>query len=140
MKIKAGTFNIRHEKDYGRYLSTGEEKIDLEQMADTVRKMDVNFCGLNGIRHQTGEGVCNQAEVIAGKSGWHFTFAPPIEIRHGAYGNALVSPFPIKKARTMTDTAALNEDSMLTSPSKFEKVEISCINAFCFGYNFCTLS
>lgn len=101
MRIKAGTFNIQHGKDYPYFLDTGRERIDLGLMAETVRKMDVDFCGLNEVRNQTGAGLCNQAEAIAAKLGWHWAFVPAIAIKHGFYGNGIVSRFPIREVRAV---------------------------------------
>ena len=101
MKIKAGTFNIQHGKDYRHFLETGKERIDLQLMADTIRAMDVDFCGLNEVRNQDGEGLCNQAKIIGNLLGWESVFTAAIPIRNGFYGNALVSRFPIRTVKAI---------------------------------------
>lgn len=96
MKIKIGTFNTQHGLDLMHHRRTQEMRIDLDRVAETVREMDVDICGLNEVRNQTGEGLCNQAQFIGEKLGWYYAFVPAISIRNGTYGNAIVSRYPIK--------------------------------------------
>ncbi|MBP3300014.1 MAG: endonuclease/exonuclease/phosphatase family protein [Clostridia bacterium] len=110
MELKIATFNIQHGRDHPHGLKTGEEKIDLALMAETIRKMDVDLCGLNEVRNQD---FCNQAEEIAKILGWHYVFCPAIEIRNGTYGNALVSRFPIKAVRAVPITTSFLERNPL---------------------------
>ena len=101
MKLKIGTFNIQHGRNHARYLHECVEYIDLDGVADIIREHGIAICGLNEVRCQTGDGYCNQAQVIADKLGYHCFFAPAIAIQNGTYGNAIVSQYPIRSARAI---------------------------------------
>lgn len=102
MKLKIGTFNIQHGRDHARYLVDGEERIALLGVADVIRAHGIEVCGLNEVRNQSGgEGLCDQARVIADALGYHSYFARAIDIPKGEYGNAIVSKYPIDSVRTV---------------------------------------
>ncbi|MBO5222222.1 MAG: endonuclease/exonuclease/phosphatase family protein [Clostridia bacterium] len=101
MNLSIATFNIQHGKDYAHYKATGEEKIDLKLMADTIRAMNVSVCGLNEVRNQEEGGLVNQAKVIGEHLGWNYAFVSAIPIKNGYYGNALVSRYPITAVKSV---------------------------------------
>ena len=100
MKLTVASYNILHgENDELR--QQGMHVIDLDRTAETIRALKADICGLNEVRNQNGEGLCNQAEVIAEKLGMHVFFAKAIHIQNGEYGNALLSRYPIRAAYTV---------------------------------------
>lgn len=99
MELRVGTFNIQHGKDYRHFKETGEHRIDLALMAETVRAMGVDLCGLNEVYHLQGE--ASQAEQMARQLGWYSAFVPAINIKNGTYGNGLISRFPITSVRAV---------------------------------------
>lgn len=95
MKIKLMSFNIQHARNYN---FPNEDRIDFKIMADTIIAQGADIIGLNEVR---GEGedkarYTDQAKEIASRMGYYYFFAPAITVeRHGLYGNALLSRFPI---------------------------------------------
>ena len=97
LNVVVGTYNILHGLNYPLRLATGECMIDLKLVADTVRGTKMEICGLNEVRNQENvEGLCNQAKEIAEQLGYYYVFSKAINYRGGAYGNALISKYPIK--------------------------------------------
>ena len=100
-RISIGTFNIQHGKDHLNFLETKEDKIDLPLMASLIREEKLDVCALNEVRNEENTPVqCNQARVIGETLGYHYHFAKAIDFRGGAYGNAIVSRYPIASVRT----------------------------------------
>ena len=105
MSIKIGTYNIQHGVDRLYYLETQKTRLDLKSIAEAIRKMDLDICGLNEVwNHPLIEGVegeCNQAKVLAERLGYpYYFFAKAIPHgKGGEYGNALLSKYPIVSAR-----------------------------------------
>lgn len=99
--IRIGTFNIQHGKDHPYYLETKTERIDLPKMASLIREESLDICALNEVRNEEAvPGLVNQAKVIADCLGYTFYFAKAIDFRGGAYGNAIVSRYPITRVKT----------------------------------------
>ena len=94
MNLRIATYNIFHGEDHPKRLA-GERVIDLKKTAEAIRQTGAVLCGLNEVRSQQGEGLCNQAQAIGEALGWNYLFCPAIPIANGEYGNALVSKFPI---------------------------------------------
>lgn len=133
MQLKIMTFNICHGADYRDLLekntspngplSYGYEKtnllaaeenfseihsywnksVNLEQVAQVIRRSDCDIIGLNEVR---GEGpsayYSNQAEILAKLTDRYYFFAPAVEFpNEGSYGIALLSRFPIKSGEIL---------------------------------------
>ena len=104
MKIKIGTYNIQHCLDHLHFLRDGAQIISTKPVADVIRKLGLDVCGLNEVYNQEmleGENHCNQAKEIAAELGYYYHFAKAIDYRGYEYGNALVSRFPIVSARSV---------------------------------------
>lgn len=108
MKLNVATFNIQHGKDFPHYLETKKEKINLQLMADTIRAMKVDLCGLNEVYGQS-EAYGDQIDRLKEELGWHGVFAKAIEIPRGTYGNGLVSRYPIKSVKTVPIQTSFKE-------------------------------
>ena len=102
MKLRIGTYNIQHGRWHAHFHRTGEEIIALESVAEVIRTMGFDICGLNEVRRNDGtEHDIDQAKVIADQLGYHFVFAKAIDHNGYEYGNALVSKYPILSARAV---------------------------------------
>ena len=129
MKLNVMTFNICHGADYPELLKKypvplcfGYDKNDdlcarsdfeeilrewrdsvtLDPVANLINRLDCDIIALNEVRGQ-GEAYyyTNQAEYLAKCTNRHFYFAKSVTFPgEGAYGTALLSRFPIKKAQT----------------------------------------
>ena len=113
--MKFMSFNIQHGLDYNRVLANDERIIDLKAVADTIKTLGADLCGLNEVN---GEGVDEvytaQAKTIAEHLGWNYYFAEAIRFDDiNPYGNALVTRFPILKAETIgiPDPEVKDEDA-----------------------------
>lgn len=94
MYLKVMTFNIQHCENF----NTG--KIDFDFFADAIRSTQADIIGLNEVRGKgKGKNYDAQAEILAGKLGFNYFFAPAINLfGEGPYGNAILSRYPIKSA------------------------------------------
>ena len=100
-RVTIGTFNIQHGKDHLKYRETKVETIDLPMMADLIRDEGIAICALNEVRNEENTPVaCNQAKAIGTYLDYHYHFARAIDFRGGAYGNAIVSRYPIVGVKT----------------------------------------
>lgn len=120
MKIlKIGTFNIQHGKDHVYYLETKKERIDFPLMASVIRAEELDICALNEVREESETPVgIDQAKEIAACLGYHYVFGKAIDFRGGAYGNAIVSRYPI--TRTRLHPIAIPKDQRLHEHSYYE--------------------
>lgn len=94
--MRVMSYNIQHGIDHARRLKTGKEQINLPLMADTVKRLGADICGLNEV-YGAGELPLfnDQAKVIADALGYHAFFAKAIDITENQpYGNALISRYP----------------------------------------------
>ncbi|MBO5409138.1 MAG: endonuclease/exonuclease/phosphatase family protein [Clostridia bacterium] len=133
MKLKVMTFNICHGADYGELLKinqspngplcfgyelteqllteehaeklieTWHKSVNLEPVADLIRRYDCDIIALNEVR---GEGespyYSNQAEILGQMTNKNFAYAKAVEFPgEGSYGTALLSRFPIKSCETI---------------------------------------
>ena len=98
--LKIGTFNIQHGADHVYYLETKKERIDFPLMASVIRAEELDICALNEVREESETPVgIDQAKEIAACLGYHYVFGKAIDFRGGAYGNAIVSRYPITRTR-----------------------------------------
>lgn len=92
------TFNTQH------CLNFLEQKIDFQLMADTIKKFDPDFVGLNEIRGKgTRDDYDRQTEILASLTGYkYYYFAKAIDVEGtNPYGNAILSKIPIENAETV---------------------------------------
>lgn len=97
MKLRVLSYNIQH---CHPYVEKGRDSIDFDLFADTIRCLQPDVVGLNEVR---GEGVSPlyeaQAKLLADRLGYHYIFAPAIEVPNGGlYGNAILSKMPLQDA------------------------------------------
>lgn len=103
MTLKIGTYNIQHGRWHAHFRQTGEEIIDLNGVAEVIRTMGFDICGLNEVRKNDGIlHDIDQAKIIADALGYYFVFAKAIDHHGYEYGNALVSRYPIRSYRTIS--------------------------------------
>ncbi|MBE6546479.1 MAG: hypothetical protein E7668_03425 [Ruminococcaceae bacterium] len=120
MNLKVGTYNIQHGRWHAHFCKTGEEIIDLDGVAEVIRAMGFDICGLNEVRRNDGAlHDVDQAKLIAEKLGYHFVFAKAITHHKGyEYGNALVSKYPIRSYRAIP--IAVPVEKRLSGQSRYE--------------------
>lgn len=96
MNIKIMTYNIQHCNAHLRGV------IDYDLIASAIAKEDADIVGLNEV-YGDGGGEISQAKILADAVGYpYFYFAKAIELGGGrAYGNALLSKYPINRAQTI---------------------------------------
>ncbi len=110
MKLKIMTYNIcsgHHYEKEGDYVPTPSKTgpYDLSRCASVIKGISPDICGLNEVDNfMIRSGNISQTDYIAaecGMNGWFgkaisFSFDPD-----GAYGNAVMSRFPILEAETV---------------------------------------
>ncbi|MBR6747796.1 MAG: endonuclease/exonuclease/phosphatase family protein [Clostridia bacterium] len=119
MKLKVMTFNMQHGLNYLKYKSLPKDEkydcIDIDLMADAIRKCDPDIVGLNEVRGRGEDPLYfDEAEQIAAKLGYHCYFGHAIRFPgHGPYGNAILSKFPIIRAERILipDPPVKDEDA-----------------------------
>lgn len=90
------TYNIRH----GRGM---DMVIDLERLADVIRKADADIVGLNEVDIETERsGGVDQAGRLGELLGMHVVYGPNIEYQGGLYGNALLCRYPVERCRNVS--------------------------------------
>lgn len=100
MYINLMTFNIKHGLDFR---SLDKESINLNLILDTIKKCEGEIVGLNEVHGEgSDDDYTDQSRVIAEELGYHWYFAKAIDTIKGSYGNALISKYPIIKAKTYT--------------------------------------
>lgn len=98
MNINVMTFNIQHGFDYAK-----QDGINLQLMADTIKKLGGDIVGLNEVRDAGRDpDYTAQAKIIAEQLGYHWFFAKTIDFPGGPYGNGLVSKYPILSAEKVS--------------------------------------
>ena len=97
MKIKVMSFNVLHCEAWK------ENRIDFDAFAKAILDSGADIIGLNEMRGKgTREDYQAQAEILAEKTGFSYYFAKAIDVDGtNPYGNALLSRYPLKNARTV---------------------------------------
>lgn len=100
MKLKVMTYNIASGREHG----TNFDVISVMPMADTVKIYNPDILALNEVR--STDYYIHQDEQIAKKLGYKYSFFCPAiwfekDNGGGDYGNALLSNYPILRARTI---------------------------------------
>ena len=101
MKLNIATYNIQHCRDYVLTKQSETEIIDIEKVAETIKGLGVDICGLNEVYNKEMlEGGADQAKAIAESLGFYSCFAKAIDYKGFEYGNALITRFPITSVKT----------------------------------------
>lgn len=87
--LKIMSYNIHHGQD-------SYDKDQLRQMAELIKKENPDIVGLQEVDSVClRSGKINQAEALALLTGMHYAFTRHFAFEGGAYGNAVLSKFPI---------------------------------------------
>ena len=101
MNFRVTTFNIQHGQDH----NVPEEKTDLGLMAETAASTGARVFGFNEVRRGETEGLPGYPDtprILGELLGGEAVFGKAIEFgEHRAYGNALVSGFPVLQQETV---------------------------------------
>lgn len=116
MELKVMTYNIQS----GR---TNEpvRRRDYQLSVEVIRELGADIVGLNEVGKQPSANfpaVDMQeeiAEYMAGQTGMYWYYAPAIQVEGYDYGNALLSKYPIKHAKTV-----IIPDPLRTEPGYYE--------------------
>ena len=101
-KINIMTYNIQHGINHLVRLNEKKTIIELEKVAEIIKKHDIDIVGLNEVYDAPEENLQKQAAIIAKKLGYnYYYFGKAINIKDGEYGNALISKYPIIDAKTI---------------------------------------
>ena len=97
MKINVMTFNTQHCKNF---LSN---QIDYDSICNLIQKYKADIIGLNEIYGKRFDRniKASQAEEIASRLGYYCYFGKATYLNFKAYGNALISKYPIISARVI---------------------------------------
>ena len=97
MQLKIMSYNVLHCENYIT------KKIDFDSFANVIKESGADIIGLNEVRGKgLIPGYTAQAKALAERLGYHFYFARAIYVGGtSAYGNALLSRYPIKSAETI---------------------------------------
>ena len=102
MSITVGTYNIQHGVLHRHRLATGETKVDLCDVCEVLGTYRPAICALNEIYGDEAGIFGNQPRQMAETLGYPYhAFARGIYHKFGEYGNALLSRYPIRDARTI---------------------------------------
>ena len=103
MKLKLGTYNILHGKNYGYFLKTGKSTYELDEVARILLDNEVEICAFNEVLNEGKRGVGDQAARLGELTGYRYLFAKAIDRPNDStYGNALLSKYPIISSRTVS--------------------------------------
>ena len=102
MKLKVGTYNICHCRDFSDFDPNGPEKeavCHLDKTANVIKNLDCDILSLNEV---FASGIWkefeNQTEVLASLSGYkHYNFALGADLSLCVIGNSILSKYPILK-------------------------------------------
>jgi len=100
MTLNVMTFNIQHGIDYKKKIGQIKEYcIDLDLMANVIKQLDADVCGLNEIYSICEGEVSAQTEKLGAKTNMNGIFGLAALIRgKKPYGNAVLSKSPIIKS------------------------------------------
>jgi len=103
MKLKIVSFNVQH------FLNYVTRKIDMDMFERVIRDMDADLIGLNEVYGSGPKGA--QVQDMGARLGYHAYFAKAIDAEgEGAYGNGLLSLYPLKSARVITVPDPVSQD------------------------------
>lgn len=100
MNIRVMSYNICSGRDH----SHADRRIDIRAAGEAIRRFQPDIVGLNEVRGPGADpqNPGGQAHVLASMLGYYSWFAEAIELPGvGAYGNALLSRYPIRSAETI---------------------------------------
>lgn len=92
-QLKIMAYNIHHANPPSR-----PEHIDVDAIVEAIRKQAPDLVALQEVDVNTARsGNIDQAKLIAEKLGMHYFFAKAIDYDGGAYGQAVLSKYPISE-------------------------------------------
>lgn len=96
-KIRITSFNTQHCLNYIT------RKIDFDLFVSTIKELGSDIVGLNEMRDKgEADDYQEQAKILADKLGFYYYFAKAIDFDGvNPYGNAIISRYPIKSAKTV---------------------------------------
>lgn len=110
MKMKIGTYNIQHGRNFQLYLQTKQDGFGVDGIDAILRTYGVEICALNEVfRNTEDDEVGDQAGRIAAAMGYYHVFAKAADFPKGEYGVALISKFPIVETRTVPISLPLDQ-------------------------------
>ena len=87
--LRVGTYNIMH-------MQLG--KFDIASYASMIRGAKLDVLCLQEVDYGTSRsGGRDEAKLLADALGWHYAFAPAIQLDEGEYGLAILSRYPIEE-------------------------------------------
>lgn len=94
LELKVATYNIHHGKN-------SADELELDATIKTLRALEADIIGLQEVEKMSPRsGFQNQALVIADGLDMHYRFEPALSIGPWAYGNVLLSRYPILDLQT----------------------------------------
>ena len=111
--MKIMTYNIQHGIDYIHRLKTKEVVINLDKIAEIIKKENPDIIGVNEVYDAPVAYLENQTKAIAEKIGYYYYFGKAISIKGGYYGNAILSRYPFKEIKLISipDPKVKDEDA-----------------------------
>ena len=124
MNIRIMTFNIQHGLNFIKLLNK-EREIDLDRVAQTIKKHNADIIGLNEVYNDIDRKVTNEQVIyLANKLGYnYYFFGQSITIKETiGYGNAIISKYPLSnfKVHKIEDPIIKDEDAFYESRSIIE--------------------
>ncbi|PHQ35501.1 endonuclease/exonuclease/phosphatase family protein [Rhodopirellula bahusiensis] len=90
IRLRVLSYNIHHG-------AGNDGKIDLDRLANVIRKVEPDLVAVQEVDQNTRRnGMVNQVETLAAKSGLFGEFAKQIDYDGGEYGQAILSKYPIE--------------------------------------------
>lgn len=98
-ELLVASYNIQHGIYFPARLESGDRTVHLSNVSELLAKTAPDICGINEI-YGEGSAFGNQPQQLAEALGYYYVFAKAIDTANGAYGNALLSRFPVTESRT----------------------------------------
>ena len=93
--LRVLSYNIHHARGM-------DGKVDLKRIAKVIRESDADIVALQEVDQSTERsGKADQAAEIAKLCDMHFQFGKAIDLQGGAYGQAILSKYPIERVRVV---------------------------------------
>ncbi|UFJ43119.1 endonuclease/exonuclease/phosphatase family protein [Brevibacillus humidisoli] len=94
----------------------------LDQMAELLQTLEADVIALQEVHQNSRHGY--QAEMLADRLQLSLTYAPALQLYDGAYGNALLSKFPMIRSVNIPLAAKREPRSLLKNTLQYGKHEI----------------
>ncbi len=116
---------------YNIHKGIGNDRLyRLERIIEALKSINADFLALQEVDHNAprsrGEDL---ARVVAEELGMHYNLGLNVKLKHGAYGNATLSRYPIIESRNMNVTWAIKKRrGCLVSRIQLPRREIAVLN------------